>query len=1199
MVQPAGRPLKRVSRPVFCCAGEVVGEYDKVVTRVVVIFSRDSGTVRIMDLYRTGNTPLGRKKQAAIEMVGRNHRRMGKQMVRTFTGKFFNALVLVLVLTMAVPWVAFADTVTLDGDIATAGDGNSSFNLCAGQGGSVTVGVNLKWNGNQHYANKEAVTVTASLLDAQDQPSATGKGSTFITAASGSITPTEWDGTADGSTYDTSSTDAAQANLSLSLASDWKSKMATDVGPYKVRYTLSGTDSKGTAYTIRADNNVQISEKTTDCNSAPVATAQDVSTNEDVAKLITLAGTDADGNALTFKVTSLPSNGKLYNGDSTAAADEITATPYSLGANATQVTYKPNADYNNTAETKDSFAFKANDGTVDSVAAAVSITVNAVNDAPSFAKGANQAVDEDAGAQSVAGWATRISKGPENESGQSLLGFTVTGNSNSGLFSAGPAVALNGTLTYTPAANASGSATIKLVLKDDGGTANGGADTSAEESFTITVNAVNDAPVAFDDSASGTEDTTSYINVLANDSDVDGDTLRVSDISIDAANDAKADVSIVRAGDADAQGNVGKVRFVPAENFNGSVAFGYTASDGSLTDTANVTVDVASVNDLPTATVELSPASPRTNQTLTATVTRSDVDGDAVSLRYVWKNGTMVVRDVTKSAGTSADLTDSLDLSVAGNGDKGDKITVEVTPNDGTANGAAASDFETVADTTPEAGTASISPSPAYRGSTLTAEGENTWSDADGDTISYTYQWYKYNPETEEFQAISGATGETYSGTLTKSEQYQVRITGTADGASASDTSDALMISNSAPVADAGADITNASEGASVSFDGSGSGDIDGDALEYSWNFGDGSVTTVFSTSATASHTYADGPNQYTVTLTVRDGDGGTHTDTLTIAVNNVAPTASFSAPDVNEGSNISLSLSGADDASSADKAAGFSYSFDCGSGYGAWGAGNSASCTTNDNGSRTVKGQIKDKDGGVREYTASVTVNNVAPTTTNAVFTFNPVTREAKASFDFSDVGTADTHTASFAWSVNGTTTVRPGAVVQTNGAGTASDTLVLPVGCYTLTVIGTVADDDGASTEQSIVSDRKADAYKASFKAPIMDNARNIVKYGNVVPVKVVLESQCAPGTTVTDQSLYITLAKGVNGEYIEDTNTVAESASAADSGSQMRTADGMYIYNLSTKNLTANADYAVRIRQGSTSGPIILQAVIYPKK
>ena len=51
-----------------------------------------------------------------------------------------------------------------------------------------------------------------------------------------------------------------------------------------------------------------------------------------------------------------------------------------------------------------------------------------------------------------------------------------------------------GTLTYTPAANANGVATVTVRLKDDGGTANGGVDTSGPQTFTITVTAVNDVP---------------------------------------------------------------------------------------------------------------------------------------------------------------------------------------------------------------------------------------------------------------------------------------------------------------------------------------------------------------------------------------------------------------------------------------------------------------------------------------------------------------------------------------------------------------------------------------------------------------------------------------------------------------------------------------------------------------------------------
>ena len=120
------------------------------------------------------------------------------------------------------------------------------------------------------------------------------------------------------------------------------------------------------------------------------------------------------------------------------------------------------------------------------------ITVTPVNAAPSFTKGPDQTVLEDSGPQTVTPWATAISPGP-GEAGQTVT-FNVTANTNAALFSTAPAVSSTGTLTYTPAANASGTATITLVLQDNGGTAGGGVDTSAPQTFTITVTAVNDAP---------------------------------------------------------------------------------------------------------------------------------------------------------------------------------------------------------------------------------------------------------------------------------------------------------------------------------------------------------------------------------------------------------------------------------------------------------------------------------------------------------------------------------------------------------------------------------------------------------------------------------------------------------------------------------------------------------------------------------
>src|SRR5207249_1574730 len=153
-------------------------------------------------------------------------------------------------------------------------------------------------------------------------------------------------------------------------------------------------------------------------------------------------------------------------------------------------------------------------------------------------------------------------------------------------------------------------------------------------------------------------------------------------------------------------------------------------NDGTVNGT---TVDDSATvqNSAPVATVLLDNTTPTTNQTITATATRSDVDGDAVSLRYVWKNGLTTVRDVTKSAGTAADLTDSLNLATAGNGDKGNTITVYVTPNDGTVNGTTVDASATVQNSAPVATDQTVTTN-EDTAKTITLSG----SDVDGDALT-------------------------------------------------------------------------------------------------------------------------------------------------------------------------------------------------------------------------------------------------------------------------------------------------------------------------------------------------------------------------------------------------------------------------------------------------------------------------------
>jgi hypothetical protein len=135
----------------------------------------------------------------------------------------------------------------------------------------------------------------------------------------------------------------------------------------------------------------------------------------------------------------------------------------------------------------------ANGGVDTSAAQTFTITVAFVNQAPSFAAGANQVVNENAGPQVVPGWATNISSGPPSQAWESL-NFLVT-TDNSALFSVPPTVdPVTGDLTYTPATGYSGVAHVRVALHNNGGTALGGVDTSAVQTFAITVNFINQAP---------------------------------------------------------------------------------------------------------------------------------------------------------------------------------------------------------------------------------------------------------------------------------------------------------------------------------------------------------------------------------------------------------------------------------------------------------------------------------------------------------------------------------------------------------------------------------------------------------------------------------------------------------------------------------------------------------------------------------
>jgi len=147
-----------------------------------------------------------------------------------------------------------------------------------------------------------------------------------------------------------------------------------------------------------------------------------------------------------------------------------------------------------TATSARTITFVASDGSNSSAPATATVTVTSVNDAPSFTAANPPAVNEDSGPQTVNGWVTAFDPGATDESAQTALAYTVSNVSNAALFSTPPSVNTSGNLGYTPAPNAFGTATFQVQVQDSGGTANGGQDTSAPQTFTIAVNGVNDQP---------------------------------------------------------------------------------------------------------------------------------------------------------------------------------------------------------------------------------------------------------------------------------------------------------------------------------------------------------------------------------------------------------------------------------------------------------------------------------------------------------------------------------------------------------------------------------------------------------------------------------------------------------------------------------------------------------------------------------
>ncbi|MBF0126341.1 MAG: hypothetical protein HQM02_03930 [Magnetococcales bacterium] len=261
----------------------------------------------------------------------------------------------------------------------------------------------------------------------------------------------------------------------------------------------------------------------------------------------------------------------------------------------------------------------------------VEITWQPVNDPPSFVKGDDQVTNEDAGLQSLAGWATAIASGPANEAGQTVS-FN-TSNSNNALFALQPAIDAAGTLTYTPAANAFGSATVTAAVRDSGD----GDNTSATQSFTITVNSVNDRPLftmganqSVNNNA-GAQTVSGWATAISRGADNESE----QTLAFNVSNDNHAIFSVQPAIDAS-----GNLVYTPASNAVGSATVTVFLSDNGEVDNASArqsfSIAVNSSNNLPTLTVNTGVSLYSGGNTVitTAKLAATDVETAAASLVY-------------------------------------------------------------------------------------------------------------------------------------------------------------------------------------------------------------------------------------------------------------------------------------------------------------------------------------------------------------------------------------------------------------------------------------------------------------------------------------------------------------------------------------------------------------------------------------
>ncbi len=337
----------------------------------------------------------------------------------------------------------------------------------------------------------------------------------------------------------------------------------------------------------------------------------------------------------------------------------------------------------------------------------IPVAVFTVNDAPSFTAGVDVSVEEDSGTSTTSAWATGISAGPADESDQTLT-FNVS-NDNTDLFSAQPSVdGATGDLSFTPAENANGVAVVTVSVTDDGAINL----TSPDQTFTITVNGVNDAPELSVPSGQSVDEDGGLTFSAANGNaitltDVDAG---ASEMSVAMAASSTLDLgtttglTITSGADGSSEiaftGTLAEINaaldgltYSPSLNQTSGASLsisvsdeGNTGSGGELSDSKTITITIEAVNDAPVAGDDAATTFTNTLVTINVLVNDTDQEGDALEVTAVSvpANGTATLNGdgtIDYMPDSSFEGTDTFTTTISDGNGGTDTSTTTITVN--------------------------------------------------------------------------------------------------------------------------------------------------------------------------------------------------------------------------------------------------------------------------------------------------------------------------------------------------------------------------------------------------------------------------------------------------------------------------------------------------------------------------------------